>query len=134
MESLPQMFCTHPNAGNVPAQVQAMVQELIACESACIVCADACLSEQDVQMLATCIALDLDCADVCAVTSRLASRMGHHRKAVMPHQIQACREMCRLCAEECERHDHEHCRVCAQACRRCEEACDKVLQRAMSTV
>jgi hypothetical protein len=37
-------------------------------------CADACLGEQDVQMLVCCIRLNLDCADVCATTGRLLAR------------------------------------------------------------
>lgn len=131
MESLSTMFGTHPNSGHVPHEVVSLVLELMTCETACTICADACLSEPDVQMLARCIAVNQNCADLCAATSRLAARMGHHDKAMMQHQIQACREACRICAQECEQHEHEHCRMCAESCRRCEQACDRVLQRAM---
>lgn len=36
-----------------------------------------------------------------------------------------CAAMCRLCAQECRRHDLSQCRDCAQAC----EACAQVLVR-----
>ncbi|WP_373711169.1 four-helix bundle copper-binding protein [Jeotgalibaca porci] len=29
-----------------------------------------------------------------------------------------------MCADECEKHDHNHCQECAKACRACEEACN----------
>ncbi|HEU5147385.1 MAG TPA: four-helix bundle copper-binding protein [Chryseosolibacter sp.] len=28
-----------------------------------------------------------------------------------------------MCAEECNKHNHEHCKVCAEACLACAEAC-----------
>jgi hypothetical protein len=34
-----------------------------------------------------------------------------------------CADVCHDCAEECGRHDMQHCRDCAVACRRCMEEC-----------
>ncbi|WP_394345089.1 four-helix bundle copper-binding protein [Antarcticibacterium arcticum] len=30
-----------------------------------------------------------------------------------------------MCAEECAKHDHEHCKKCAQVCNECAEACHR---------
>jgi hypothetical protein len=34
--------------------------------------------------------------------------------------------VCEACAEECARHDMEHCRACADACRRCADECRRM--------
>ena len=80
-------------------------------------------------MLARCIRLDLDCADICDATGKILSRQTATEPQMLRASLQACAEACRLCAEECENHaeHHEHCRVCAEACRRCEQACNNVL-------
>lgn len=99
------------------------------CAYTCNSCADACLGEDNVQELIQCIRLNMDCADICAATGRTVSRMTEPQMEVIRAQVQACAEVCRLCAEECARHaqHHEHCRVCAEACRRCEQACHQLL-------
>lgn len=129
MESMDRMIKAHPR-GQVPEQLKNLLTALMECESSCVMCADACLSETDVKMLVDCIALNADCSDVCTATARLVGRIGHHHRPAMQRQLEACREICRLCAEECEQHEHEHCRVCAESCRRCEQACAAVLERA----
>lgn len=80
-------------------------------------------------MLVRCIRLDLDCADVCAATGNALSRQSDQELGLTGALLDACREACRVCGEECERHaeHHEHCRVCAEACRRCEQACERLL-------
>lgn len=100
-------------------QDDALVQTLIDCARACEYCATACLSEEDVKMMARCIALDRDCADLCFQAARLLERNSEVGHAF----LSVCEQICRLCAEECGKHDHEHCRACAEACRACAEAC-----------
>jgi hypothetical protein len=93
---------------------------------ACTACADACLAEQSVTDLRRCIRLNLDCADVCEATGRTLSRLTALDRADSRKLVDACADVCRRCAEECDRHaamGMEHCWVCAEACRRCEEAC-----------
>jgi ABC-type Mn2+/Zn2+ transport system ATPase subunit len=84
---------------------------------------------RDIQMLARCIRLDLDCADICDATGKILSRQTATEPQMLRASLQACAEACRLCAEECENHaeHHEHCRVCAEVCHRCEQACNNVL-------
>lgn len=70
-------------------------------------------------MMVGCIRLDRDCAKICQLTaSFIASRSPH-----ADHIIRECEEICRLCAEECGRHEFDHCQQCAKACRECAEAC-----------
>ena|SRR5436853_3950801 len=99
-----------------------LIKELYNCAIECSRCAAACLNEQDVKMLARCISLDLDCADVCRTAASLLSRGSKHGI----HLLSECAELCNICAEECEKHARmEHCRKCGEACRACAEACQQ---------
>src|SRR5215216_4905705 len=96
------------------------------CAQTCTACANACLGEPRLPDLVRCIRLNTLCADLCDTTGRLISRQENPELARAI--LQACVLVCRLCAEECERHTHmEHCRVCAAACGECEQACERVL-------
>ena len=93
------------------------------CALECEHCATACLNEQDVKVLARCIALDLECAEICRTATILMSR-GSERAAEF---CLLCADACEECAQECERHQHmEHCRRCAEACRRCAAECRRM--------
>jgi len=99
-----------------------LIAALNKCAAECNHCATACLDEQDVKMLAKCIKLDIDCADICSLTASLIARSSEHGK----HLLKECAEVCDACAEECEKHAQmgmEHCRMCAEACRACADAC-----------
>jgi flavoprotein len=37
--------------------------------------------------------------------------------------LRLCVEMCERCADECEKHPHDHYKACALACRKCAELC-----------
>lgn len=94
------------------------------CADECNHCATACLQEQDVKMLAKCISLDIDCAQICNVAASLLARGSKHAQ----HLLKECVEICTACADECAKHAEngmEHCRNCAEACRACAEACSK---------
>jgi len=101
-------------------QNQDLIDALIKCAQACEQCFDACLSEQDIQMLAECVRLDKDCAAICSFTASLLNT----GSAYAGELVDICSDVCAGCARECEKHDHDHCRVCAEACRKCEEACE----------
>jgi uncharacterized membrane protein len=121
------MISTHPHVrGNVNDALVRCIEECYACAQVCTSCADACLGEPMVQQLTQCIRLNLDCADVCNVTGRLATRRTGSDEELIRRMLHACAAACRLCMEECERHasQHEHCRICADACRDCMEACE----------
>lgn len=98
---------------------QSLIQKLLDCALACENCATACLGEEDVKMMAACIKLDRDCADLCLQAARLLQRQSD----IALQYLLLCEEICRQCAEECGKHQHGHCQQCAQACRTCADAC-----------
>jgi hypothetical protein len=77
------------------------------------------LKEKNVQMMARCIQLDMECAAVCYTAAQLMS-LGSDRAEEF---CRLCSDICGECAGECEKHDNEHCQECAQACRECAEEC-----------
>jgi hypothetical protein len=78
-----------------------------------------------VASLRQCIRLNLDCADICNITGRIATRRTGSDEEMIRRMLDACAAACRVCGEECQRHadKHEHCRICAESCRSCMEAC-----------
>ncbi len=91
------------------------------CAAACEVCATACLSEADIDKMAACIRLDRDCADLCRLVAMLATR----KSTLTPSLAAVVVEACESCADECERHEMEHCKACAKACRECARQCSR---------
>jgi hypothetical protein len=89
------------------------------CADACDMCASACLHEEDIKMMARCIALDVDCSQLCRLAASVMARNGEAAQAICA----TCAEVCEMCAAECARHQQEHCQRCAAACRRCAAEC-----------
>jgi hypothetical protein len=110
-------------------KLAACIAACFECAQTCTACADACLGEDQVADLVTCIRTDLDCADICAATGNVLSRRTGGDAGTARALLEACRTACWSCADDCERHAsmHEHCRLCAEACRRCEQACSDLL-------
>ena len=124
------MLETHSNGAAVdPNTLVEFIQACFDCEQSCTACADACIGEGDVQMLARCIRLCLDCADVCDATGKIMSRQTAFEAQRARAALEACTRACRICRDECEQHAdyHEHCRVCAAVCRHCKSACNNAL-------
>jgi hypothetical protein len=82
-------------------------------------CAAACLQEQDVKMMARCIALDIDCAQLCRLAAGAMARGSEVAQVICA----ACAQVCDMCAEECAKHPMQHCQDCANSCRRCAAEC-----------
>ena len=89
------------------------------CAVACLQCAAACLREAEPKPMARCIALNLECADICQLAVASMARGGEHMKEICA----LCALACRGCAAECGTHDMDHCKRCAEACERCAGAC-----------
>jgi hypothetical protein len=118
--------------GAVPlgsAQVAAAIDACLNCVQSCTSCADADLAEPDVAEMRACIALCIDCADVCELVARVLSRPSRSDLVVVHRLLEACVRECTLCAEECARHaeHHRHCAICAETCRACQVACRALL-------
>lgn len=65
---------------------QACIEACSNCALVCETCAASCLREEDVQMMARCIELDRDCADLCALAALLMTRDSEQAQA-----------LCKLC-------------------------------------
>ena len=107
------------------AQYETCIQACNACAAACDHCAASCLREPEPKAMARCIALDIDCAQICRLASSYMSRTSELSAVICA----ACAEICDTCAAECEKHDMAHCRECAEACRRCADECRRMAQK-----
>ena len=90
--------------------------------AACDQCAISCLNEKDVQALARCIRLDMDCAAIC----RLAVGYMARGSELAADVCELCAAICEECGKECAKHPMAHCQDCAKACRRCAEECRRM--------
>lgn len=102
-------------------QHQSMINAIYDCVTECNHCTSACLEEQDVQALAKCIKLNMDCAEICTLIAGYAARGSAHTM----HLMEECAEICDACAVECEKFadQYDHCKKCAAVCRACAEEC-----------
>ncbi len=100
----------------------ACIEACNACVVACNHCAASCLQEQDVNMMARCIALDMDCSAICATAVAAMARGSDFSGAICA----ICADICQSCGDECVKHKMEHCQACAKACHRCAQECRKM--------
>lgn len=124
------MLRTHPGRPEQAESLALCVDSCFECAQTCASCADACLNEQErLPHLVACIQHNLVCADVCAATGLVLSRLSQSGGQTAKAQLQACLTACRACGEECDKHASmmEHCRVCATACQDCARACENLL-------
>ncbi|MHA3773032.1 four-helix bundle copper-binding protein [Verrucomicrobiota bacterium sgz303538] len=130
MSYIKQMFESHPH--KTKSDHDKAIECITACYSChetCNVCADACLSEQDVAHQVHCIRTNTDCADVCLATAKVISRLTSTNKKLAGDLLRACITACEICGAECSKHAEKmkHCAICAEACRRCVAACQALL-------
>lgn len=127
--SIANMIAAHPDvAGNVKEPLALAVRHAMFCSAMCTSCADACVAEEMVEHMRQCIRTCLDCADICEATYKVATRRTGGNEIVLCEMLQLCVTACDICAEECARHDHEHCRLCAEMCRECARDCRAALE------
>lgn len=93
------------------------------CINACNYCAYECLKENDVQEMVNCMRMNHICAEVCTTLNQLLATDYEDIKGL----VEYCIKTCKACAEECEKHKHQHCQDCAKACRECAKACEAYL-------
>ena len=105
------------------------IDEALVCFQTCTACADACLGEDTVLHLTTCVRACLDCATICAATVEVLSRQTGYDADLTRGQLQACIAACKAAGDECEHlaQMHRHCGICAAVCRSCEQACRALL-------
>ena len=115
-------MATHTLTTSNSSGLKELEQKLINCALTCEDCEQACLNEEDITLLSRCIELDRDCSDICFQAARLLKRQSE----IGDEYLSLVEKMCTLCAEECRKHDHEHCQHCAEVCEACAEACRAV--------
>lgn len=103
-------------------RLKACIDACYACATACDHCAASCLREEDVKMMASCIAHDMDCAQICRTAAAFMARGSDFAQQL----CRLCAEVCAACADECGKHPMDHCQACAQACRDCADACRRM--------
>ncbi|MGY5851625.1 four-helix bundle copper-binding protein [Salegentibacter sp. F14] len=96
-----------------------LIHALGNCINHCNYCADACLDEEDVKAMTTCIRIDKVCAEVCSTLNQVLVTNYKNVEALVNY----CIEVCMDCADECSKHEHDHCQECAKACQHCVDAC-----------
>lgn len=121
---------THPRPPANADAILACIRSGAECAAACTACADACLAEDMVSELRTCIRLDLNCATISAATATVLGRVAEQSEPVVRAQLAACIAACRECGDVCASHAgmHAHCAACADACRACQQACSELLE------
>ena len=124
--SIKEMIREHPAVGsNYNESLAEAVKHAMYCAAICNSCADACSAEE--MDMARCIRLCMDCSDVCTMTYRTASRRTDENRQLIRSILAVCIEACETCAQECAKHDNDHCRRCERMCRECAEDCRRAL-------
>ncbi len=111
-------------------QFASCIEACYRCAAACDHCGSACLQEHDVKDMARCIALDIDCADICRMAAAYMARGSEQIASV----CQFCADTCEACGTQCARHSMDHCQACAQACRQCAEQCRRMARSGAAMV
>ena len=103
-------------------QYDACIEACNDCAVSCNECVNACLQEDDVKMMARCVALDIDCAAICQMAAAALARDSQFSSEICA----TCAAICDACGDECAKHKMAHCQKCAEACRRCAEECRRM--------
>ncbi|HEX7208319.1 MAG TPA: four-helix bundle copper-binding protein [Nitrososphaeraceae archaeon] len=107
------------------SKYQSCIDVCNTCAEACEYCATCDLREEDVKMMASCVQINRDCANICWTASQFMSRDSKYAIQL----CSLCADICDACAIECEKHTTmDHCQRCAQICRKCAEECRKMIK------
>ena len=104
---------------------QNVIQTLTKCVTACETCLTLSIQEGMPASLKDSANLQRDCIDICGVTARFIARSS----AQMRRILKECIDICRKCAEECNRQTQEHYLQCGDICQECYQICEKFLQK-----
>lgn len=89
------------------------------CAQACNECFTLCLNESDIQARKNCLAILIECAQMCQMSSAHMAMEGQFAK----EHCGVCASICKKCAEECSMFSDSHCTECAQICEECAKEC-----------
>src|SRR5262249_43997966 len=87
---------SHPARPTHPDAMSRCIEACFTCAGTSTACADACLSERDVEGLLNCIRQNLDCAAICVATGSVVARSkaGASRQ-ILESQLSVCGAACR---------------------------------------
>ena len=114
-------------------QNKAAIATCQSCANICNRCSDDMIgmeSHDNRELMARCVRLCRDCADVCSLSANWMSR-----SSILSNKIcRVCAEVCTVCAEACEEHAPHHalCGPCAAECRKCVAVCLEMAGAAQS--
>ena len=103
-------------------QYKVCIEACLRCAAICNHCASACAQHKDATVHAQSIQLSMECAAICYATAELMSLGSSHIKEMS----KLCATICDACADECAKHDDEHCRETAECCRKCADECEVI--------
>lgn len=92
------------------------------CAQACYECFRACLNEPDIAPRKDCIALLVECAEMCQMS---AAHMAMNAQFAKDH-CRVCATVCEKCAADCAMFQDDHCPECAAICRECAAECHRM--------
>lgn len=99
------------------------ITALYTCISACSRCALGGRQEANGHAMSDCVALNIDCMEICQLAISCLERDSKMAAAI----CSACIEACEYCQEECDKYQMDYCRDCAEACRDCAVQCEMVV-------
>ena len=111
---------THHSAEHRSQEMNDCIDNCTRCHAICLETINYCLAKGGKHAEPGHITLLSVCADICA-TSADAMLLG---ASVHNVTCAACAEICRQCAQACERMGDPEMDRCASVCRRCAESCD----------
>ncbi len=103
-------------------QYEICIDTCLKCAAICQYCASACTKDPNITEMRQCIQLNMECAAICTASANLMSLSSEQIKEV----LKLCAKMCDLCAEECNKHKHDHCLQCAEICSKCADECELI--------
>ncbi|NTZ42021.1 four-helix bundle copper-binding protein [Altererythrobacter sp. SALINAS58] len=114
--SIKEMIQDHPQVGSdYNEQLGEAIKHAMYGAAILNSCADACNAEEG--DMRSCIRRCSDASDLCEAFYRIASRRTAGNVTVIKSLMEAVIISVKVCAEECAKHDNDHCRRAERMCR-----------------
>lgn len=101
---------------------QACIEACLKCAAICNHCASSCTKEENIAMMANCIQLDMECSAICYAAAQLMSLGSEKANEI----CRICADICEKCGAECSNHENEHCQECSVICKECASECRRM--------
>ncbi|MGB7406188.1 MAG: four-helix bundle copper-binding protein [Pacificimonas sp.] len=116
--SIAKMIASHPDVdGHLNDPLAEAVRHAMYAAAIGTSCADACVAEEHIIEMRQCFRKASDMADVATMFVAVATRRTGSNQGVIDAAMTCLKTALTACAEECERHDQDHCERCGRMCR-----------------